>query len=95
MATGQKAPKSERLEARIPYVLKQRLERAAALEGTRVSEFVTRHLFEATEKVIQTHEMMILTEEDTALFVEAVLNPPAPNQALRDAAERHRRLVGE
>jgi len=95
MTTTPKAPKSDRLEARIPHALKQRLERAAALEGTRISEFVTRHLFEATDKVIQTHEMMTLTEEDTARFVEAILNPPAPNKALLNAAERSRQLLGE
>lgn len=95
MAASQKAPKTDRLEARIPHVLKQRLERAAALEGTRISEFVTRHLFEATDNVIRTHEMMTLTEEDTARFVEALLNPPAPGQALLKAAERTRELVGD
>jgi uncharacterized protein (DUF1778 family) len=95
MSAARKTPKSDRLEARIPHVLKQRLERAAALEGTRISEFVTRHLFEATEKVIQTHEMMTLTEEDTKLFVEAVLNPSEPNETLRKAAKRSRETVGE
>ncbi len=95
MATTRDNPKTDRLEARIPHVLKQRLERAAALEGTRISEFVTRHLFEATEKVIQTHEMMNLTEADTARFVDAVLNPPDPNVALRKAAERSREVLGE
>jgi uncharacterized protein (DUF1778 family) len=95
MTSPQKTSKTDRLEARIPHGLKQRLERAAALEGTRVSEFVTRHLYEATDNVIQTHEMMVLTEEDTARFVEAVLNPPAPSQALLKAAERSRQLVGD
>ena len=95
MTTAHDTAKRDRLEARIPHALKQRLERAAALEGTRVSEFVTRHLFEAVDKVIQDHEMMMLTEADTARFVEAVLNPPAPNRALSDAAERSRRLTGE
>jgi len=95
MATARDNPKTDRLEARIPHVLKERLERAAALEGTRISEFVTRHLFEATEHVIQTHEMMTLTEADTARFVDAVLNPPEPNQALRKAAERSRQVLGE
>jgi uncharacterized protein (DUF1778 family) len=95
MTTTSKTPKRDRLEARIPHVLKQRLERAAALEGLRLSEFVTLHLAEAADNAIQTHEMMTLTEEDTALFIQAVLNPPAPNQALLDAAERSRQLVGE
>jgi len=95
MSTTPKAPKSDRLEARIPHALKERLERAAAIEGTRLSEFVTRHLFEAADKVIQTHEMMTLSEEDTVRFVEAVPNPPTPSQALLKAAERSRRLVGE
>jgi uncharacterized protein (DUF1778 family) len=95
MTATSKAPKRDRLEARIPHVLKQRIERAAALEGLRLSEFVTLHLAEAADNVIQTHDMMTLTEEDTALFVQAILNPAAPNQALLDAAERSRQLTGE
>lgn len=94
MTSAHNTPKRDRLEARIPHVLKLRLERAAALEGVGVSEFVTSHLLEATDKVIHAHEMMMLTDADTARFVEAMLNPPALGQALLNAAERWRRLSG-
>jgi uncharacterized protein (DUF1778 family) len=94
MNSTSKSPKRDRLEALMPHLLKQRLERAAALEGLRLSEFVTLHLAEAADNAIQMHEMMTLTEEDTVLFVQSVLNPPEPNQALLDAAERSRQLTG-
>jgi len=39
--------------------------------------------------------MMILTEQDTELFLRAVLDPPPPGPAIKHAAERYRELVGD
>ena len=45
--------------------------------------------------VVDHAEGLDLAPLNTARFVEAVLNPSAPNQALLNAAERSRQLVGE
>jgi uncharacterized protein (DUF1778 family) len=39
-------------------------------------------------------EVLHLREEAREVFVNAVLNPPAPNDAARAAAERHRKQMG-
>jgi uncharacterized protein (DUF1778 family) len=38
---------------------------------------------------------MTLSARDSAAFVDALLNPLEPNDALRAAARRHRFLTGE
>lgn len=38
---------------------------------------------DAAEQTIRSHEVITLSARDSLLFVEALLNPPAPNDALR------------
>jgi len=85
--------RSARLEARITQSQKTLIERAAAYEGRTVSDFVVSKLASAAEAVIQEHEIIRLNRAQSRAFVEALLNPPAPNAALRKAARRHQRVV--
>ena len=85
----------ERLEARITADQKALLQRAAALEGRSITDFAVSSAQAAAEETIRRHEVITLTARDSAAFVEAVMNPPAPNERLRDAARRHQALVGE
>jgi uncharacterized protein (DUF1778 family) len=82
--------KLERLEARLTADQKALLQRAADLEGTSLTDFVIRSAQRAAETAIQTHESIFLTARESRAFVEALLNPPAPNAALRAAARDYR-----
>ena len=46
-------------------------------------------------RTIEETEVLRLSAEDQRLFAEAILNPPAPNAALRRAERRRRELFGE
>ena len=85
--------KQERLEARIPRAQKRILERAASLRGTSLTDFVIASAQEAATKTIKDFEMLSLCDEAREVFVKALMNPPAPNRALRTAADRYRKLV--
>ena len=82
-----------RLEARVSAEQKALFERAAALQGLSLTDFLVQSAQAAAEEVIRNRETITLTARDTAVLVEALLNPPAPNEALRAALERHRDLV--
>ncbi len=86
--------KSARFEARIPATQKQMLERAASLRGTSLTDFVLGSAQEAATKTIKDFEMLTLHDEAREVFVNALLNPPAPNEALQAAADRYRKNVG-
>ena len=43
--------------------------------------------------MIHEHEVMVLSPRDSVDFVQALLNPPPPNEALREAFRRHRGQV--
>ena len=86
--------KQERLEARIPAAQKRLLERAANLRGTSLSDFVLTSAQEAATKTIKDFEILSLCDEAREVFINALMNPPAPNEALRAAADRYKKHVG-
>ena len=45
-----------------------------------------------TKKVIEQHQRLKLDIEDTEDFVNALLNPTQPNQALKAAALRYKQV---
>jgi uncharacterized protein (DUF1778 family) len=86
--------RSERVEARVTPEQKKLLERAAALEGRSLTDFVLSSAQAAAAETISRHELLKLTREDQDVFVAALLKPPAPNKALRTAAARYRAARG-
>ena len=87
--------KHERVHLRLDSRSKRKLERAAAYEQTTVSQFVLTNAVAAAERVIDARERVVLPATDWDAFHDALLDPPAPNAALRRAARRYReRLVG-
>lgn len=86
--------RAARLEARITADQKAVLVRAAALAGRTLSEFVVASAQEAAAKVIQEHETIHLSRADQIAFVSALLDPPAPDERLRQAAANYRRQMG-
>jgi uncharacterized protein (DUF1778 family) len=86
--------KKERLEARISPAQKRLIERAAALRGTSVTEFVVVSAQEAAISAIKDFEVLSLREEAREVFINAILKPPAPNEAAHSAAERYKKDMG-
>lgn len=81
--------RSERVEARVTPEQKKLLERAAALEGRSLTDFLLSSAQSAAADTISRHELLKLTPKDQQIFVAALLNPPVPNKALRAAAARY------
>lgn len=85
--------KKERLEARTTLQVKTLIQQAARLEGRSISDFVVDHAQEAALGVIERHKNISLSVSDSVRFVEALMNPPSPNERLQRAAERHKELI--
>lgn len=85
----------ERLETRVSAEEKALLQRAADLDNRSITEFVRRSAHDAAVETIRRHEVMTLSAEDAATFVEALMHPLEPNDELRAAARAHRELIGE
>lgn len=83
-----------RLEARISAAQKALLQRAAALSGRTLSEFVVASAHEAASKVIAEHAVVQLSRAEQIAFVSTLLDPPKPSARLRRAAAAYRRQMG-
>jgi len=94
VAIKKRSIRDARLEARVPHETKILWERAAAVQGRKVTEFVVSSAVEAAQRVLRESELSSLTRRDRIAFVEALLNPPAPNERLRKAAARHAKVFG-
>lgn len=82
-----------RLEARISPETKSLLQKAADLEGRTLTDFVIASVQAEAYRVIEKHQKLKLNLEDSQAFVNALLNPPPPNEALKKAALKHKQLI--
>ena len=83
-----------RLEARVSAAQKAALQRAAALSGRTLSEFVVASAQEAASKVIRDHELIRLSRAEQTVFVKTLLAPSAPGAGLRKAAAAYKKRLG-
>ena len=81
--------KDTRLEFRAPSSLKALIEEAASLQGVSVSDFLAATAHREAVRTVQARESIKLNREESLLFVETLLNPPAPNEALRNLMKRN------
>ena len=86
--------KRDRMHLRLDAKTKRKLERAAAYEETSVSDFVLTNAVAAAERVIDSHEKIALSARDWEVFYDALIDPPEPNEKLREAARRYRERIG-
>jgi len=89
----QATAKTERLEARVPIFLKRIIQRAADLQGRTITDFVIASLDRSARETVREHEVMKLNVEDSLRLAKALINPPAPNAALRRAMALHKKTV--
>lgn len=85
---------TERLEARVDREQKIFFQRAASLRGVSLKEFMVASMREAAVRTFEEHEW-VLSANEQQIFVDMLMNPPKPNDALRAAAgEYFARLAG-
>lgn len=87
MPTRQQA----RIEARVSPKQKRLFERAAAIEGVTLTDFVISSMQRAATSALQDYARIKLSERSQQTFVDALMNPPEPSAALREAAKAYRR----
>ena len=81
------ATSTQRIEMRVDTVIKQMAERASAVSGCSLTEYITRLIAENAPKVLKMQTEINLTNKEFDRFVEVcrVAKPPSPR--ILDAAE--------
>jgi uncharacterized protein (DUF1778 family) len=80
---------TSRLEARLPASVYATLKRAAELQGRSLTDFVVSAAHDAAQRAIEEQAILRLSAEDQRRFAEALIQPPAPNAALKHAKRLH------
>jgi uncharacterized protein (DUF1778 family) len=94
MSTASAPKRSQRLDARVTHEEKKVIETAASLRGISVTDFLRTSAKDAATQIIRENEVLTLAESSRKIFVEALLNPPNPNQKAIAAAKRLQQIVG-
>lgn len=86
--------RSKRIEARIKPDTLVLVRRAAELSGSSVSEFLVAAAEQAAHKTLEDAYSIRFSVEDQRRFVDLLIDPPEPSQALRRAKHAHEELIG-
>ncbi|HET6568111.1 MAG TPA: DUF1778 domain-containing protein [Rhodothermales bacterium] len=78
---------------RLPSEQKALIDRAASYSGLTTTAFTVSTLVDRARKVVEKHELTVLSDSDRDRFLAILDMQAAPNAALRRAAENHRRLI--
>jgi len=77
---------NDRIDVRISKEQKELIKFASELKGFKsVSEFIIFCVNSEANKVIKENNIILKTIEDKKIFLDAILNPPAPNDNLKKA----------
>lgn len=89
-------PKSgeARLGFRLPLQKKELIERAAEIQGRKVTDFCVAALERAAEEAVAKHDALAFSERDRIALFDALANPPRlaadMRNAIRDAGRMKR-----
>ena len=85
--------RAERMGFRVDEPTKKLVERAAQLEHRKLTDYCLTALTEAAQRTIAKHDVLVLSDDERAIFFNVLVNPPKPNERLRRAFEAERRRV--
>jgi uncharacterized protein (DUF1778 family) len=89
-----KTNQAARLELRLSKEQKDYFEQMAELGGFKtLTDFMVHAADKEAKRVQKEKETILATPADWKLFIETMLNPPAPNAALRRAFKRYKKAV--
>ncbi|EAA1524033.1 DUF1778 domain-containing protein [Salmonella enterica] len=84
--------KKQRIDLRLNEDDKNMIEEAAAITNQSISQFMVSTASERAAEVINQHRRLILNEKSWDLVMDAISNPPLPNDRLKRSAKRLQEL---
>ncbi len=79
-----------RVTARVTEDEQRILQLGASIAGFKVNQFVLRAALREAKVLIEKQEALNVTEITAEAFFDAMLNPPAPTEALKKAATTYK-----
>lgn len=97
MAVSTDTPTAEfaRLNFRLPQTTKEIIERAALASGLTVTDFAISAMLQSAHETLDRHAQRLLSDRDRDHFLALLDREVEPNEALKNAARRFKRLRGK
>jgi uncharacterized protein (DUF1778 family) len=86
-------PSDDRIVSRIPRSNRAVIEKAAAVYGATINQFIVQSALDRASEILEREELLRLSEQDAQFFLNALDKPPLPNEKLIEAINKHTRLV--
>lgn len=86
--------RGERLETRVTAEQKKLSERAAALQGRTMTDFVLASAQDAARRAIEEHSQCAVAPRDSEAFIDGRLNPKPVNDRPPETIRRYRERAG-
>lgn len=87
---------NDRIDVRISREQKELVKYASELLGFKsLSEFVVFCINKEANQVVKDNNQVLKTLEDKKIFLEAILNPPSPNDKLKKAQLNYQKFIGD
>ncbi|WP_198117242.1 type II toxin-antitoxin system TacA family antitoxin [Massilia rhizosphaerae] len=78
----------ERITARISAAVAETLNSAAELTGTTLNGFVVQAALEKAQKIVDREKRIMISNNDAAMLLNLLDNPPKPNAAMERGFKR-------
>ena len=87
---------NDRIDVRISKEQKELIKSASELSGFKsLTEFIVYTTSREASRIIEEKSMILKSLEDKKIFVNAILNPPAPNDKLRKAHSNYQKFINQ
>ena len=83
----------DRITARLPHANRVIIERAAAVYGATVNQFIVQTALDRAGEILEREELLRLSARDARAFLAALESPPEPAEKLIDALKALSSLV--
>lgn len=85
-----------RFDVRLANEQKKLFEQAQLLAHYRsLTEFILDAAQKYATQIIEKHNLILSTKKDQEIFFDALITPPAPNDALKKAAKRYKKGIAK
>ena len=89
-----KTIEKSRFDTRLTKDQKEYFEYAAQLGGFRtLTDFVLISVQEKAKKIVENHEVILASKRDQKIFFQSVMAPQKPNEKLKKAALKYKKMI--
>ncbi|WP_298272773.1 DUF1778 domain-containing protein [Geobacter sp.] len=87
------AKTEERIPARMPHAVYERISEAAQAVGATLNQFLVQAALEKANEILEQERIIALSTKAAKTVFDLIENPPEPNERLKKALKRREDLL--